>query len=63
MEADWARDIRDQCIEAGVPFHFKQWAEFSRSDMDESWTGKSGTSCQTLKNLPPRCNLLCDICG
>ena len=25
MEAEWARDIRDQCIEAGVPFHFKQW--------------------------------------
>ena len=25
MEAGWARDIRDQCIEAGVPFHFKQW--------------------------------------
>ena len=25
MEADWAREIRDQCVEAGVPFHFKQW--------------------------------------
>ncbi len=25
MEADWARDIRDQCQAAGVPFHFKQW--------------------------------------
>ena len=25
MEGEWARDIRDQCIEAGVPFHFKQW--------------------------------------
>ena len=25
MEADWARDIRDQCLAAGVPFHFKQW--------------------------------------
>lgn len=25
MEAEWARDIRDQCIKAGVPFHFKQW--------------------------------------
>jgi protein gp37 len=25
MEADWVRDIRDQCIEAGVPFYFKQW--------------------------------------
>ena len=25
MQADWARDIRDQCAAAGVPFHFKQW--------------------------------------
>ena len=25
MEAEWARDIRDQCIKAGVPFYFKQW--------------------------------------
>ena len=25
MEADWVRDIRDHCINAGVPFHFKQW--------------------------------------
>ena len=25
MEADWVRDIRDQCINARVPFHFKQW--------------------------------------
>jgi len=25
MEADWVRDIRDQCCAAGVPFFFKQW--------------------------------------
>lgn len=25
MHPDWVRDIRDQCIDAGVPFHFKQW--------------------------------------
>lgn len=25
MEADWARDIRDQCVAAGVPYFFKQW--------------------------------------
>jgi protein gp37 len=23
--AEWARDIRDQCVEAGVAFFFKQW--------------------------------------
>jgi protein gp37 len=25
MEAGWVRMIRDQCIDAGVPFFFKQW--------------------------------------
>jgi protein gp37 len=25
MRADWARDVRDQCRAAGVPFFFKQW--------------------------------------
>ena len=25
MAADWARDIRDQCLAAAVPFFFKQW--------------------------------------
>jgi protein gp37 len=24
MDPDWARDLRDQCINAGIPFHFKQ---------------------------------------
>ncbi len=25
IEADWVRDIRDQCLGHGVPFFFKQW--------------------------------------
>ncbi len=25
MDADWAREVRDQCIEQNVPFFFKQW--------------------------------------
>lgn len=28
MHPDWARSIRDQCVEAGVPFFFKQWGEY-----------------------------------
>jgi len=31
MRPDWARNLRDQCAEAGVPFFFKQWGEFSES--------------------------------
>ena len=25
MQPEWARGIRDQCVEAGTPFFFKQW--------------------------------------
>lgn len=28
MYPDWARSIRDQCVAAGVAFHFKQWGEW-----------------------------------
>lgn len=29
MHPDWARDLRDQCTAAGVPFFFKQWGAWS----------------------------------
>ena len=29
MHPQWARQIRDQCSAAGVPFSFKQWGEWS----------------------------------
>ena len=28
MHPDWARSLREQCGEAGVPFFFKQWGEW-----------------------------------
>ncbi|CAL8981560.1 hypothetical protein RHODGE_RHODGE_02815 [Rhodoplanes serenus] len=31
MHPDWARDLRDQCAAAGVPFFFKQWGEWMSS--------------------------------
>jgi protein gp37 len=32
MRPDWARSLRDQCMTAGVPFHFKQWGEWGYTD-------------------------------
>jgi protein gp37 len=29
MHPDWARDLRDQCAAAGVPFLLKQWGEWA----------------------------------
>ena len=31
MQAEWARDVRDQCVAAGVPFFFKQFGEFNET--------------------------------
>jgi protein gp37 len=28
LAAEWLRALRDQCLSAGVPFHFKQWGEW-----------------------------------
>ncbi len=32
MHPGWARSLRDQCVEAGVPFFFKQWGNWGRDD-------------------------------
>ncbi len=37
MHPDWARQVRDQCADAGVPFLFKQWGE---------WTPGENVECQ-----------------
>jgi protein gp37 len=31
MKAEWVRDIRRQCEEAGVAFFFKQWGAFNEA--------------------------------
>ncbi|NVI06386.1 phage Gp37/Gp68 family protein [Paraburkholderia youngii] len=35
MHPGWARSLRDQCEEAGVPFLFKQWGEWRLMSADE----------------------------
>ena len=42
MHADWVRDIRDQCVNANVPFFFKQWGgvfkkQTGRTLDDRTW--------------------------
>ncbi len=39
MHPDWARELRDQCAAAGVPFFFKQWGEWEPRDQ---WSGHLG---------------------
>lgn len=35
MHPDWARSLRDQCADAGIPFFFKQWGEWFPRDQWE----------------------------
>ncbi|AJX33424.1 phage Gp37/Gp68 family protein [Burkholderia oklahomensis] len=57
MHPNWARDLRGQCADAGVPFLFKQWGEwhtdaflmssgepvFRQFDSFQQWVNKAST--------------------
>jgi protein gp37 len=36
MHPDWARSLRDQCADAGVPFFFKQWGEWREETPEDA---------------------------
>ena len=48
MRLEWVRDIRDQCVRAGVPFFFKQWG-----GVRKKWNGRE-LDGRTWDELPPR---------
>jgi len=54
MHPDWARSLRDQCQDAGVPFFFKQWGAWQNGS-DKDWNGRivlnDGRSCETPEDL------------
>lgn len=35
MNPYWVRLLRDQCVDAGVPFHFKQWGEWRPAEAQD----------------------------
>jgi protein gp37 len=48
LDPDWVRSVRDQCVDAGVPFFFKQWGGTRK--------GKAGRVLEgrTHDDIPPR---------
>lgn len=46
MHPDWARDLRDQCEAAGVPFLFKQWGEWREPLADEEFDTSMGRAAK-----------------
>jgi protein gp37 len=58
MHPDWARSLRDQCQEAGVPYFFKQWGEWHPAEKcgQGEVTTKDGEVRKTEKYaLPAYC--------
>ena len=51
MNPDWARSLRDQCAEAGIAFHFKQWGHW-RPDYANAATGRRRVSLTDATGRP-----------
>ena len=53
MHPDWARSLRDQCTEAGVPFLFKQWGAHAPADCIacEGEDRIEGAECETCGSV------------
>jgi protein gp37 len=41
MNPDWVRSIRDQCLKAGVAFHFKQWGGTNKKKAGRMLDGRT----------------------
>ena len=48
MNPAWARDLRDQCAFAEVPFLFKQWGEYSVHEVDARGNIEPGMDMMSL---------------
>ncbi|MHC4617995.1 MAG: DUF5131 family protein [Planctomycetota bacterium] len=53
MKSEWAIDIRDQCLAAGVPFFFKQWGGPNKKKTGRILDGR------TWNQAPQKPELLC----
>lgn len=50
LKREWVTSVRDQCIEAGIPFFFKQWGGVRKKQAGRSLDG------QTYDEFPARVN-------
>ena len=53
MRMEWARDIRDQCITAGVAFFFKQWGGLRPKSGGRELDGREWNEFPTLRPSYP----------
>jgi protein gp37 len=55
MNPDWVRDIRDQCVEAGVAFNFKQWSGRNPHKLGRELDGKVWDEFPDAQNVAAKC--------
>jgi protein gp37 len=53
MDPQWARDLRDRCVAAGVAFHFKQWGGRDKKAAGRILDGRTWDEYPRLAE-PPR---------
>lgn len=59
MHPEWVRSLREQCADAGVPFHFKQWGEWA-----PDWEGaETCSACGRTKFDAINAHGECGHCG
>lgn len=51
MNPEWARSLRDQCANASIAFHFKQWGHW-RPDYAKAGSGRQRVSISDSKGKP-----------
>jgi protein gp37 len=57
MDPQWVREIRDQCLQAGVPFFFKQWGGVLKSRTGRildgrTWDEMPGINKPAVEHFP-----------
>jgi len=50
VNPDWVRDIRDQCLEAGVAFFFKQWGGKRKSKTGRKLDGRTWSQYPDIRS-------------
>jgi protein gp37 len=51
MKAEWVRDIREQCLEADVPFFFKQWGGVQKKKNGRELDGRTWDELPKMKEI------------
>lgn len=53
LKKAWVADIRDQCLEAGVPFFFKQWGGVRKKQNGRTLDGRTHDEMPSLVSMVP----------